>query len=102
MGYKGGVYESIYKYGGGYNALQVIGELEKKERYYHLAINDDGNYEWKRKKSESEKFNFADIPHNKITSLNGLNILVPFYTKTNLLILLLMLYRLMSMIVWWS
>ncbi len=61
----------------------MIGELEKKERYYHLAINDDGNYEWKRKKSESEKFNFADIPHYGITSLNGMTILVPFYTKTN-------------------
>lgn len=63
----------------------MIGELEKKERYYHLAINDDGNYEWQRKKSESEKFNFADISHNKITSLNGLNILVPFYTNTSII-----------------
>ncbi|WP_180381399.1 hypothetical protein [Campylobacter devanensis] len=62
----------------------MIGELEKKERYYHLAINDDGNYEWQRKKSESEKFNFADIPYNKITSLNGINILVPFYTNTSI------------------
>ena len=62
----------------------MIGELEKKERYYHLAINDDGNYEWQRKRNESEKFNFADIPHNKITSLNGLNILVPFYTNTSI------------------
>ena len=61
---------------GGYNALQVIGELEKKERYYHLAINDDGNYEWQRKKSESEKFNFADIAHYGITSLISMLFLV--------------------------
>lgn len=70
--------------GGGYNALQIIGELEKMERLNRLVDNGDGKLKWEKATSPSQKFNFADIPHNKITSLNGLNILVPFYTNTSI------------------
>lgn len=66
--------------GGGYNALQVIGELEKKERLNQLKADEKGVLNWCKTDFPSEKFNFADIPYNKITSLNGINILVPFYT----------------------
>ncbi|MCR8695705.1 MULTISPECIES: hypothetical protein [Campylobacter] len=69
--------------GGGYNALQVISELEKRERHYTLAVNDNGDYEWRKKESQSEKFNFVDIPYYGVTSLNGMTILVPYYTKTS-------------------
>lgn len=69
--------------GGGYNALQIIGELDKKERLNHLGADENGDLKWHKVSSPSQKFNFANIPHNKITSLNGLNILVPFYTNTS-------------------
>lgn len=69
--------------GGGYNALQIIGELDKKERLNHLGADKNGDLKWHKASSPSQKFNFANIPHNKITSLNGLNILVPFYTNTS-------------------
>lgn len=62
----------------------MIGELEKKERLNQLKADEKGALNWYKTNFPSEKFNFADIPHNKITSLNGLNILVPFYTNTSI------------------
>ena len=61
----------------------MIGELEKKERLNQLKADEKGVLNWYKTNFPSEKFNFADIPHYGITSLNGMTILVPFYTKTN-------------------
>ncbi|ANE36061.1 hypothetical protein CIG11343_1047 [Campylobacter iguaniorum] len=69
--------------GGGYNTYQIISKLENKERLCDFYVNNDGEGHWQRKKVIGDKFNFAQIPTLKTTSLNGMFINVPFYTNTS-------------------